>query len=83
SKHGDEIEDGEIMEGSGNIPSSEAEKDQPYDFGEIQVVTKRDELLLRQYEALLTVDDTINKPVAWPCSLISLVVHDEDEEDDG
>ncbi|GJY45738.1 tetratricopeptide-like helical domain, zinc-finger domain protein [Tanacetum coccineum] len=31
----DEIEDGEIMEGSGNIPSTEAEKDQPYDFGDI------------------------------------------------
>ncbi|PWA94639.1 tetratricopeptide-like helical domain, zinc-finger domain protein [Artemisia annua] len=37
----DEIEDGEIMEDSGNIPSSEAEKDQPYDFGDIGRPEKR------------------------------------------
>ncbi|GJZ96520.1 eukaryotic translation initiation factor 5B [Tanacetum coccineum] len=44
---------------------------------DVQVAIKKDEYLVRKYGLFVTVLDVIGAPVAWPCSLVSVVREDD------
>ncbi|GKA15077.1 eukaryotic translation initiation factor 5B [Tanacetum coccineum] len=44
---------------------------------DVQVAIKKDEYLVRKYGLFITVQDAIGAPVAWPCSLVSVVPEDD------